>query len=123
MKISIMVKEVLVVMVFVLSRRENIVERELQEVENLKEELKKEKVSVQNMREEYTKRLVDFRYREEQVNFIVNIEKVICLLFYFKFVVLVVNIKFFKFILVQDLLEIGLFYDIKIFFVFISGFY
>lgn len=42
MKISLMVKEVLVVMVFVLLRRENI----LREVENLKEELKKEKVSV-----------------------------------------------------------------------------
>lgn len=42
MKISLMVKEVLVVMVFVLLRRENI----LREVENLKEELKREKVSV-----------------------------------------------------------------------------
>lgn len=98
MKTSTMAKEVPVAMVPASPRRENTVERELQEAENLKEELKKEKASVQNMREEYTKRLADLRHREEQANSTANIEKVTCLLLYFKFAALVVNTKLFKFI-------------------------
>ena len=59
MKTTTMAKEVPVAMVPASPRREKTAERELQEAENLKEELKKEKASVQKMREEYTKRLAD----------------------------------------------------------------
>lgn len=67
-----MAKEVPVAMVPASPRRENT----LQEAENLKEELKKEKASVQKMREEYTTWLADLRHREEQANSTANIEKV-----------------------------------------------
>ncbi|XP_044183863.1 uncharacterized protein LOC122964371 [Acropora millepora] len=63
MKTSAMAKEVPVAMVPASPRREKTAETELQETENLKEELKKEKASVQKMREEYTKRLADLRHR------------------------------------------------------------
>ena len=66
MKTRTMAKEVPVAMVPASPRQEKTAERELQETENLKEELKKEKASVQKMREEYTKRLADLRHREEQ---------------------------------------------------------
>ncbi|KAK2562754.1 hypothetical protein P5673_014472 [Acropora cervicornis] len=56
-------------------KREKTAERELEETENLKEELEKEKASVQKMREEYTKRLADLRHREEQANSAANIGK------------------------------------------------
>ena len=98
MKTSTMAKEVPVAMVPASPRREKTAETELQETENLKEELKKEKASVQKMREEYTKRLADLRHREEQANSAANIGKVTCLLLYFKFTELVVNTKLFKFI-------------------------
>ena len=86
MKTSTMPKEVPVAMVPASPRRVNTVERELQEAENVKEELKKEKASVQKMREEYAQRLADLRHREEQANSTANIEKVTCLLLYFKFI-------------------------------------
>lgn len=98
MKTSAMAKEVPVAMVPASPRREKTAETELQETENLKEELKKEKASVQKIREEYTKRLADLRHREEQANSAANIGKVTCLLLYFKFAELVVNTKLFKFI-------------------------
>lgn len=53
MKTSTMAKEVPVAMVPASPRWVSTIERELQEAENLKEELKKEKASVQKMREEY----------------------------------------------------------------------
>lgn len=98
MKTSTMAKEVPVGMVPASPRQENTVEREMQEAQNLKEKLKKEKASVQKMREEYTKRLADLRHREEQANSTANIERVTCLLLYFKLAALVVNTKLFKFI-------------------------
>ena len=104
MKTSAMAKEVPVAMVPASPRREKTAETELQETENLKEELKKEKASVQKMREEYTKRLADLRHREEQANSAANIAKVTCLLLYFKFTELVVNTKLFKFIATISLL-------------------
>ena len=98
MKTSTMAKEVPAAMVPASPRREKTAERELQEIENLKEELKKEKASVQKMREEYTKQLAHLRHREEQANSAANIGKVTCLLLYFKFTELVVNTQLFKFI-------------------------
>ena len=76
MKTTTIAKEVPVAMVPASPRPDNM----LQEAENLKEELKKEKASVQKMKEEYTTRLADLRHREEQANSTANIEKVTRLL-------------------------------------------
>ena len=76
MKTTTIAKEVPVAMVPASPRRDNT----LQEAENLKDTLKKEKTSVQKMREEYTTRLADLRHREEQANSTANIEKVTRLL-------------------------------------------
>jgi len=103
MKTITMAKEVPVAMVPASPRQEKTAERELEETENLKEELEKEKASVQKMREEYTKRLADLRHREEQANSAANIGKVTCLLLYFKFAELVVNTKLFEFIATTSL--------------------